>query len=134
MNHTRTFFVGLTAVLLCSCSPMNGNQSVNGDLAECWSPSVDTYDSDAGVGCSPSPEFNGCQVSNGATVLQDGGVINGTETCTDYCSPSEYSLICRGGMSEMCYQLALPSPSLGCSVVRIPTPACTTVYCCPCSS
>ena len=131
MNHARSILVGLTVVLLPSCSPMNGSQSGDGDLAECWPPSADNYD--AGVGCSASPEFNVCQVSNGATILPDGGVINGTEVCTDFCSPSEYSLICRGGMSENCYELAVPRYPIGCTIVPVPTPACTLVYCCPCS-
>ena len=131
MNRACNVLVGLSVLLLFSCSPMYGTQSE--ELAECWSPSVDTYDADAGVGCSPNQGFNICTVSNGATVLPDGGVFNGTESCRDFCSSSEYSLICRGGMTDMCYQLGQPSPLLGCTVVPIPTPACTTVYCCPCS-
>jgi hypothetical protein len=70
-------------------------------------------------------------VPNGSTVHEDGGITlaDGSTVplagfCKDWCSPTEYSLTCNP---------TEPDPSLGCSVIPIPTPANTSVWCCPCA-
>lgn len=42
--------------------------------------------------------------------------------------PSSYPLTCVGMPTEV------PDPSLGCTVLPIPTPSNETIYCCPCAN
>ena len=74
-------------------------------------------------GCTARSNFRVCQVSSGATVLGDGGVINGTESCTDACTSAEQALSCTGN--------AQPNPASDCRVIPVPTPNGVTDWCCP---
>lgn len=114
-------------LLLAACS--SGLTDANELLtAACWPPSVDTYD--AGVGCQPYPTLKLCTEYSSTS-----------ESCSDYCSATDYSLTCRSaetavavdGGTDVTFIDVGPDASLGCQVVPIPTPAGTTVYCCPCS-
>jgi hypothetical protein len=70
---------------------------------------------DGGVGCMSSPGLEEC------TVMEDG-----SQSCTNHCSPSEYGL--------GCYQFATPDASLHCrSVLFGHGPQGASLYCCPCS-
>jgi len=73
--------------------------------------------------CSATAPLQICEVSSGAEVLGDGGVLNGTQTCHTACSDSQRSVTCAGG--------ATLADTSGCTVVPIPTPAGQTFYCCP---
>jgi hypothetical protein len=66
-----------------------------------------------------------CVVSNGSTINVDGGVSGGSESCASLCSLSQYELDCAGD--------AQPDPTLGCTVIPLPTPAGYTDNCCPCA-
>ncbi|HEX8789891.1 MAG TPA: hypothetical protein VF765_02995 [Polyangiaceae bacterium] len=79
----------------------------------------------SGPGCFAHAPGQICQVSNGATVLPDGGVSGGTESCTSICGASQFEMTCMDTNSA-------PDPSLGCTVIPIPTPSCCLYYCCPC--
>src|SRR5580692_1727797 len=104
----------------CSSAPSQGTSSSSqSDQATACSypPLADTYSDASSSGCKPEAPGKTCQVSNGATVLADGGVVNGTETCTSLCGDSQYELSCVEAPS------ADPNPSLGCTVIPVPTPA-----------
>ena len=61
-------------------------------------------------------------MSNGhQPFLTDGGVENGTETCTSQCSASEYELTCNSG--SIMGSIPDPDPSLNCQAIREPTPS-----------
>jgi hypothetical protein len=85
---------------------------------------VDVSSEPSGSGCFAGPAKQICEVSNGATVLPNGGVSGGTESCRSLCGPSEYEMTCMGSASS-------PDPSLGCQVIPIPTATCCLYYCCP---
>ncbi|MGO8997045.1 MAG: hypothetical protein ACLQVI_27330 [Polyangiaceae bacterium] len=109
-----------------------GNNADQGGASACVYPAnADTLNAATGVGCSPESAGQTCQVSNGATVLPDGGVANGTETCTSLCGASEYELTCTSG-SPNPNGIPDPDPSLGCTIIPIPTPSDALFYCCPC--
>jgi hypothetical protein len=108
-------------------------------------PTALTYD--AGWGCEPLQKpVEQCQVSSGATLLPDGGVANGTESCTAYtCAPGEYALECHqlaflpdAGLTEP--DSVRPPASLGCTFGPdwpsgfVPQPGFLLVqpFCCPC--
>ncbi|HEX7452136.1 MAG TPA: hypothetical protein VF294_07620 [Polyangiaceae bacterium] len=81
--------------------------------------------------CVASPPGQICEVSNGATVDADGGVENGTKTCTPQCDSGQYQLTCRSSrLTEG--PSASPSDSLGCEIIRGPMPSNQAAYCCPC--
>jgi hypothetical protein len=88
-------------------------------------------DASDSFGCFAVPPGRLCEVSNGATVLPDGGVTDGTESCHSLCSGSDYRMTCTGPPSGA----AMPTPdsTLGCSIVPLPTPAGVSIYCCPCN-
>jgi hypothetical protein len=103
----RTFC--LTLLLLSAAC--GGSSS---DQKSCRIPeSVAEVDASTG-GCSASPTFEVCQ---------DNG--DGTETCTNQCTASEYALSCR-----------LPPPATEahtpCRILPLPTPMGVDIYCCPC--
>jgi ABC-type Fe3+-hydroxamate transport system substrate-binding protein len=127
----------MLAVLVCvagaacsSATSQGTSSSSQSDQATActYPPLAVTYSDASGSGCKPEAPGKICQVSNGATVLADGGVVNGTETCTSLCGDSQYELSCMEAPS------ANPDPSLGCTVIPIPTPADVTLYCCPCAN
>jgi hypothetical protein len=128
----RTFgLVALAlAVALAAAAPVAGCSDVGGT---CHYPvGVETEpDGSAGFGCFAAPPGRLCAVSNGATVLADGGVKGGTESCQSICSGSDYQLTCTG-MPTPGATVPSPDSSLGCSVVPLSTPSNTTIYCCPC--
>jgi hypothetical protein len=111
-----------------------GGGSSSGPSACIYPPAASTYDDASAAGCTPQPAASICQVSNGATVLPDGGVLNGTETCSSMCAPSHYELVCSGGGVQHPVNIPDPDPSLGCTVIPIPTPSDVLFYCCPCGS
>lgn len=111
--------------------------SVTLDARRCVWPASVTETGDAGAsGCWAHAAFNVCEVPNGGSVNADGTITGPdgkpvTNACHDACSASQYALTCTGEMSS---PGVIPSPdsSLGCRVVRGPTPSNETVYCCPC--
>jgi hypothetical protein len=87
--------------------------------------SVEVNADPTGSGCFAKTPGQICQVSNGATILLDGGVSGGTESCQSMCGASQYEMTCRN--------VSGPADSLGCQVIPIPTPANVLFYCCPCA-
>jgi hypothetical protein len=118
----RLPLASLLLLTACSSGLMDASELLT---AACWPPSVDTYD--AGVGCQP---FNMCT-----------GYGSTSESCSDYCAANDYFLTCRSaetavavdGGTDVTFIDDGPDASLGCQVLPIPTPAGTTVYCCPCN-
>jgi|CZKU01.1.fsa_nt_gi hypothetical protein len=120
--------VALVAVVV-GCSSSSTPAQTGGACA--YPANVETDRDASSEGCFARPPASICQVSNGATILADGGVENGTETCQSLCSAGQYELTCRSaGIAS-----AIPDPdsSLGCQVIPIPTPSNALFYCCPCA-
>jgi hypothetical protein len=119
----------LLVLVACSGKSAGGSGSTErlGTDLSCNAPPGVEFIADAsasGPGCIAHPPGQICQVSNGATVLPDGGVSGGTETCSSVCAGSDYEMTCEGAGD--------PDPSFGCQVIPIPTPSDVTFYCCPC--
>jgi hypothetical protein len=130
--------IGLV-LLLVGCAGQSGattsstaQQQTNHEIAVCAYPSGIETDAGATDACVAGPPGQSCAVSNGATILPDGGVENGTKTCTPQCDSSHYELRCSSSIGS---QTPLPSPasSLGCTVIAEPTPSNALFYCCPCA-
>jgi hypothetical protein len=101
--------------------------AVDSDGGSCAYPAGVVAETDAAnSGCFAHVPGQICEVSNGATVLPDGGVSGGTESCHSLCGASEYEMTCQ-------FTNTGPDPSLGCTVIPIPTPSCCLYYCCPCA-
>jgi hypothetical protein len=116
-----------------SSSPSTSSTSAQTSAGACTYPAnAKPGTSASGVGCFAAPPGQSCQVSNGATVLADGGVENGTETCTSQCAGSEYELTCNSG--SVMGSIPDPDPSLNCKVIPEPTPSDLLFYCCPCAN
>jgi hypothetical protein len=99
----------------------------NSDAGVCRYPTGVVAESDASSsGCFAGSPGQICQVSNGAIVLLDGGVLGGTESCQSLCGESQYEMRCSNTNSS-------PDPSFGSQIIRIPTPSCCFYYCCPCA-
>jgi hypothetical protein len=140
MTNSRIVLVGLGAAgLFASCSgsaPDNGAREHDMMIPACtWPAAADTFNADAGEGCSPKSMFQICQVPSGSTVHADGSITTpdgGTVVCQDACSPTEYSLACSSapGTGD---RIPTPESSLGCNVIPIPTPSNRLFYCCPCA-
>ncbi len=106
--------------------------------AACVSPSPDSSDEGGGaieattcespgdVG-APGAEDTGCQALPTFQICDDS-----TGTCHDACAPSEYPLECTGAPPTG--PIPPPDPSMGCTVIPIPTPSNALYYCCPCAS
>jgi hypothetical protein len=117
------------AAVVVGCSSSSSPAQTGGT---CAYPANAKTDGDAsGNGCFAGPPASSCQVSNGATVLADGGVENGTETCQSLCAAGQYELTCRS--SGLAGPIPDPDSSLGCQAIRIPTPSNELFYCCPCA-
>jgi hypothetical protein len=99
-----------------------------------YPPNANTFSDASASGCHPAPAGELCQVSNGATVMPDGSVSGGTETCKSLCAPGNYELSCSSGPAGVLTPIPSPDPSLGCSDIDIPTPGNWLYYCCPCGS
>lgn len=111
--------VGQTDAAACSAPPTDGGSCrYPGNVQVCSDP--------AGPGCFAHAPGQICLVSNGATILPDGGVSGGTESCNSICGASQYEMTCMDTD-------AAPDPSLGCQLIPIPTPSCCLYYCCPCA-
>jgi hypothetical protein len=84
--------------------------------SSCLIPAAANQSGDGGAtGCSSSAGLEECEV------MEDG-----SQRCTDHCSPSEYGLFC--------VQLATADASLHCrSVLFGHGPQGASQYCCPCS-
>jgi len=77
--------------------------------------------------------FDICEVPSGSLLDADGSITTpdgGVVRCSDYCSPTQYALTCYGPEPGA---ISSPAPSLGCTVIPIPTPSGELFYCCPCS-
>lgn len=74
-------------------------------------PAADTFDDASARGCWPHADFT----------------INGADACRSY----EYALTCEFDAGEIG---TLPAPSLGCTVIPVPTPPNALFYCCLCAS
>lgn len=99
----------------------------NSDGGACAYPAGVVAETDAAnSGCFAGPPGRICAVSNGAIVLLDGGVLDGTESCQSLCGASQYEMTCS-------FTNTAPDPSLGCTIIGIPTPSCCLYYCCPCA-
>jgi len=126
--------VTLLAVGACagaSSSNSSSTSSQQSGAEACTYPAnADTSD-DAGAGCTAATPGKICQVSNGASILADGGVSGGTETCTSSCGASDYELTCKS--ASLVGAIPSPDSSLGCTIIPIPTPSDALFYCCPCA-
>jgi hypothetical protein len=126
-------FAPLTLLAACvgqtssgGSSSSSSSETTYGDTGTCHYPAgVPVSSTPSGPGCFAHPPGQVCQVSNGATVLPDGGVANGTESCSSMCASSDYGMTCNGASAG-------PAASLGCQIVPIPTPSDVAIYCCPC--
>jgi hypothetical protein len=99
----------------------------NSDGGACAYPTGVVAETDAAnPGCFAHVPGRICEVSNGAIVTLDGGVLDGTESCSSLCGASQYEMTCQ-------FTNAAPDPSLGCTIIAIPTPSCCLYYCCPCA-
>jgi hypothetical protein len=102
------------------------------DAGACAAPAAaETYNDASATGCQQRDRLLVCDVPNGSTIELDGSVETpdgASVTCTDTCSPNEYTLICVDPT-----QVLQPDPSLKCNVIALPTPEGVTNYCCPCS-
>jgi hypothetical protein len=124
-------FLRLSALLvplgLTACTGSHGDVT-----GACVYPEGVTTAPDASTsGCFAEPSARVCQISNGATVLPDGGVANGTETCQSTCGAGEFALSCSS--AGLTGPIPAPNAALGCSVVPDPTPPGELLYCCPCA-
>jgi hypothetical protein len=133
MKLLASLLLGLLATACSAKSSSGGSSSSSSqpggpsDAGTCHYPASVQVSSDAsGPGCFAHTPGMICQVSNGATVLPDGGVANGTETCSSLCGTSDYEMTCMNTSAE-------PDPSLGCQVIPIPSPSDVLFYCCPCA-
>jgi hypothetical protein len=116
-----------------SSSPSTSSTSAQTGAGMCTYPAAAKAGTPAlGMGCFAAPAGQSCEVSNGATVTIDGGVENGTETCTSQCSASEYEVTCNSG--SIMGSIPDPDPSLNCQAIREPTPSNLLFYCCPCAN
>jgi hypothetical protein len=102
----------------------------------CRRPAGVSTSTEAGtVGCWGKPSFDICEVPNGGSVDVQTGIVRGPDgtpvpdACHDVCSADQYALICTGEM----HAIPAPDPSLGCTVIPIPTSGTVTNYCCPCA-
>jgi hypothetical protein len=104
-----------------------------GPSVACHYPSnVDVNANPSGPGCFAGPARQICQVTNGATVLPDGGVSGGTESCRSLCGASQYEMTCTSATLSPS-PIPAPASSLGCQIIPILTPSDVLFYCCPCS-
>jgi hypothetical protein len=92
--------------------------------------SANTY-GDGSIGCRAVPDEQDCEVTNGASVFEDGAVENGTKTCTSACPSGQFYLACDGPLGTVG---SAPSPdsSLHCTAGGGPTASYESDYCCPC--
>jgi hypothetical protein len=105
----------------------DADKPANSDGGACAYPAGVVAETDAAnSGCFAHVPGQGCEVSNGAIVLLDGGVLDGTESCQSLCGAAQYEMTCS-------FTNAAPDPSLGCRIIAIPTPSCCLYYCCPCA-
>ena len=132
---TALFLATLAGCGSSSSEPADG-VSTSADGGTCqWPTSAVTVSDASGLGCSPQPAFNVCEVPTGDTVEQegtirkpDGTIVTGT--CTNACSLSQFALTCVGSMES--FSIPEPAPSLNCIVIPGPTPSNENAYCCPC--
>jgi hypothetical protein len=109
-----------------------GDESKAADVASCnYSSALDVAENgDLTPGCHVTADAKVCEVSNGATVSQDGGVSNGTESCKPLCAQGQYPVECVGeGVMRPIPQLPT---GLSCQPGGLPTPSSEMSYCCPC--
>jgi hypothetical protein len=95
---------------------------------------ANTFIDASSSGCRPSPTGQLCGVSSDSTVMPDGSVSGGTETCSPLCAPGSYQLTCTSG-PVVADSPPIPSPdsSLGCTILGLPTPSNQLLYCCRCA-
>ena len=106
-------------------------QGANQQTASCAYPIGIETDASATDTCVASPPGQVCEVSSGATVDADGGVENGTKSCTSQCDSGQYQLTCSSS-ALTAGPIVSPSDSLGCEIIRGPMPSNQASYCCPC--
>jgi hypothetical protein len=121
--------VAIGALVAAACSA--SSSSVEGAGA-CMYPVIQTDSDSSDARCTAGPSGQSCEVSNGATVLADGGVENGTETCHPLCGPGKFELSCQS--AGMFGPIPAPVSSLGCQIIPEPTPSNSLFYCCPCAN
>lgn len=118
-----------------STDPVQDDSASDGSNAETvscnYSSALDVApDGDLTPGCHVTPDAKVCEVTNGATVSQDGGVSNGTESCKPLCAGGQYPVACAGE------NIVGPAPQLPSGLVCRPsggsTPGNEMAYCCPC--
>jgi hypothetical protein len=88
-------------------------------------------------GCYATP-LTLCSVSNGATILPDGGVASGTDSCPSYCNPGAYGMACVASSVESAP--VIPEPTLNCDLPPLAAAGqgaifgegTTQWYCCAC--
>jgi hypothetical protein len=134
----RSTLIVIVAGMFVACQPSSpdvASAQEGTKIPACsWPGSADTFDAPSNTGCYPQSMSQICEVPEGSVVHDDGTVTTpagATVTCHDACSPTEYSLSCRGAAPD--WQPPAPSPSLGCRVLPLPTPLGETIYCCPCT-
>jgi hypothetical protein len=130
----KTIVFSIFAILgsACSSSQHDNIGTTSTKVMECSIPSAaSAFDSASNSGCRPTPAVQSCEVSNGATILADGSVENGTKKCTTICPPEKFLLDCTGSGP----MASAPSPdgTLTCVNAGGPTLSNEARYCCACA-
>ncbi len=103
-----------------------------------WPAGADTFEDASSTGCKPRSVFQICEVPSGSTIEADGAIESpdgAAAQCSDACTATEYELSCEGSTDGgPGGAIPQPDPSLGCTVIPIPTPSNALFYCCPCGS
>ncbi len=132
----RSFVLASVGALAVACGGESSGSTTTGDtkaqLADdsaesCTIPPSVPPPPDLDGGESPPP---GCTGSAPA-----GQICNqGDGTCTSLCGSGTYEMTCTSGGSGSGGGASIPQPdsSLGCTILRIPTPSTSLYYCCAC--
>jgi len=137
-RFTVVAIASLAALFALACGSESGtNESDRGAIVipACnWPASANTLTAESETGCLPRSMFQICGVPSGSVVHADGSITTPegeTVACTNACSPTEYSLECRGTGSTGA-AVPAPDPALSCRAIPVPTPPNLVFHCCPC--
>ena len=128
--------LGATVALVVAFAATRACSSSAPAAGVCTYPAkANTYGDSSTGGCKPSIPGKLCEVSNGASVMPNGSVSGGTETCSAACTAGQYELTCSSGSTAASGgAIPSPDPSLGCTVLALPTPSNALFYCCACTN
>ena len=123
--------LGVIGAACSSASQHTGSTSSASTVLACSIPAgADTY-GDGSVGCRAQPAEQDCTVTNGASIMADGAVENGTATCTSACPPHQFYLACVGPLGIG--PAPSPDPSLNCTGTNGFTSSNENDFCCACA-